>query len=161
MLVTAPDHPTASVGALGLAALRADPFVCLPVGTGLRTVLHRHAAAAGFTPHVPFETTSLPRLRDLVAHGLGVALVARSVAEAPGPRVVVEQRRGDDTLGDLGGHRTERQVDAVVGEVVEQGPHTAGTQFELDVRCRAWNAASAPERSNGSRAWIAPIAHGR
>ena len=31
----------------------------------------RHAAAAGFTPHVPFETTSLPRLRDLVAHGLG------------------------------------------------------------------------------------------
>jgi DNA-binding transcriptional LysR family regulator len=89
VLVTAPDHPTASVGALGLAALRADPFVCLPVGTGLRTVLHRHAAAAGFTPHVPFETTSLPRLRDLVAHGLGVALVARSVVEAPGPRVVV------------------------------------------------------------------------
>ena len=48
--------------------------------------------------------------------------------------LVVEQRRGDDTLGDMGGHRTERQVDAVVGEVVEQGPHTAGTQFELDVR---------------------------
>src|SRR6185312_15710569 len=44
VLVTAPEHPTASVGALGLAALRADPFVCLPVGTGLRTVLHRHAA---------------------------------------------------------------------------------------------------------------------
>ena len=48
-------------------------------------------------------------------------------------QLVVEQRRGDDSLGDLGGHRTERQVDAVVGEVVEQGPHTAGTQFELDV----------------------------
>ena len=59
------------------------------MGTGLRAVLDRHAAAAGFTPHVPFETTSLPRLRDLVAHGLGVALVARSVAEAPGPPVVV------------------------------------------------------------------------
>ena len=89
VLVTAPDHPTAGAGALDLAALRADPFVCLPAGTGLRGLLDRHATAAGFTPHVPFETTSLPRLRDLVAHGLGVALVARSVAEAPGPPVVV------------------------------------------------------------------------
>jgi len=89
VLVTAPDHPTAGAGALDLAALRADPFVCLPAGTGLRGLLDRHATAAGFTPHVPFETTSLPRLRDLVAHGLGVALVARSVAEAPGPPLVV------------------------------------------------------------------------
>src|SRR6478672_6010798 len=76
------------LAALDSGALRADAFVCLPVGTGLRQVLDRHAAAAGFTPHAPFETTSLPRLRDLVAHGLGVALVARSVAEAPGPPVV-------------------------------------------------------------------------
>lgn len=89
VLVTAPDHPTAGAAALDLAALRADPFVCLPAGTGLRGLLERRAAAAGFTPHVPFETTSLPRLRDLVAHGLGVALVARSVAEAAGPPVVV------------------------------------------------------------------------
>ncbi len=89
VLVTAPDHPTADAGPLAVAALRGEPFVCLPVGTGLRAVLDRHAAAADFTPHVPFETTSLPRLRDLVAHGLGVALVARSVAEAPGPPVVV------------------------------------------------------------------------
>jgi DNA-binding transcriptional LysR family regulator len=89
VLVTAPDHPTADVAALDLGALRADPFVCLPAGTGLRGLLDRQATAAGFTPHVPFETTSLPRLRDLVAHGLGVALVARSVAEGPGPPVVV------------------------------------------------------------------------
>jgi len=89
VLATAPDHPTARAGALELAALRADPFVCLPVGTGLRSVLHRHDAAAGVTPRVPFETTSLPRLRDLVAHGLGAALVARSVAEAPGAPVAV------------------------------------------------------------------------
>jgi DNA-binding transcriptional LysR family regulator len=91
VLVTAPDHPTAGASSLTLEALRDDAFVCLPAGTGLRAVLDRHAAASGFTPHVPFETASLPRLRDLVAHGLGVALVARSVAEAPGPPVVVHQ----------------------------------------------------------------------
>ncbi len=89
VLVTAPDHPAAGQASLGIDALRGDPFVCLPAGTGLRAVLDRLAAAAGFAPHVPFETANLPRLRDLVACGLGVALVARSVAEAPGPRVVV------------------------------------------------------------------------
>ena len=102
VLVTAPDHPTADAAALDLGALRADAFVCLPVGTGLRGVLDRHAAAAGFTPHVPFETTSLPRLRDLVAHGLGVALVARSVAEAPGPPVVVHPVAPEPLLRPVG-----------------------------------------------------------
>lgn len=89
VLVTAPGHPTAGLGALGVGALRDDPFVCLPADSGLRGILDRLADAAGFTPHVPFETTNLPQLRDLAAHGLGVALVARSVAEAPGPPVVI------------------------------------------------------------------------
>jgi DNA-binding transcriptional LysR family regulator len=107
VLATAPDHPTADAAALDLGALRADAFVCLPVGTGLRGVLDRHAAAAGFTPHVPFETTSLPRLRDLVAHGLGVALVARSVAEAPGPPVAVHPVAPEALLRPVGLlHRT-------------------------------------------------------
>jgi len=84
VLVTAPGHPTAGGGPLDITALRDDPFVCLPADSGLRAILDRLAAAAGFTPDVPFETTNLPRLRDMVAHGLGVALVARSVAEGPG-----------------------------------------------------------------------------
>lgn len=87
VLVTAPDHPTASRGALAVADLAGEPFVGLPAGTGLRAVLDRLAGDVAVS--VPFETVSLPRLRDLVAHGLGVALVARSVAEAPGPPVAV------------------------------------------------------------------------
>jgi DNA-binding transcriptional LysR family regulator len=85
VLVTAPDHPLAGTDPLPLAALRDEPFVCMPADSGLRAILDRLAAEAGFTPHVPFETTHLPRLRDLAAHGLGIALLARSVAEAPGP----------------------------------------------------------------------------
>lgn len=89
VLATSPAHPTAGAGPLGLAALRDDPFVCLPADSGLRAILDRLAAAAGFAPRVPFETTNLPRLRELVAHGLGVALLARSVAEGPGPPLAV------------------------------------------------------------------------
>jgi DNA-binding transcriptional LysR family regulator len=89
VLATAPDHPLAGTDPLPIAALRDEPFVCLPADSGLRAILDRLAAEAGFTPHVPFETSHLHRLRDLAAHGLGVALVARSVAEAPGPPVAV------------------------------------------------------------------------
>jgi DNA-binding transcriptional LysR family regulator len=89
VLITATDHPTAGQDALDPAALRDDPFVCLPADSGLRAILDRLAGAAGFTPRVQFESTNLPRLRDLVAHGLGVALLARSVAEAPGPPLAV------------------------------------------------------------------------
>jgi DNA-binding transcriptional LysR family regulator len=89
VLITAPDHRLAGSGPLGLAAVSAEPFVCLPADSGLRALLDRLAADAGFTPRVPFESTHLPRLRDLVAHGLGVALIARSVAEAPGLPVAV------------------------------------------------------------------------
>lgn len=87
VLVTAPGHARAGDGPLSVADLRDDPFVCLPADSGLRARLDR---LAGDVPiRVPFETPDLARLRDLVAHGLGVALVARSVAQAPGPPVVV------------------------------------------------------------------------
>ncbi len=71
---------------------------------------------------------------------------ARSAAEVERSRVrrrmagrgdqhqlVGEQRRGDDARRYLRGHRAEREVDAVVREVVEQHPHPAGAQAELDV----------------------------
>jgi DNA-binding transcriptional LysR family regulator len=89
VLITSVRHPTAAAGALALDDLRDDPFVCLPADSGLRAILDRLAAAAGFTPRVQFEGTNLPRLRDLVAHGLGVALLARSVAEGPGAPLAV------------------------------------------------------------------------
>jgi LysR family transcriptional regulator, transcription activator of glutamate synthase operon len=72
VLATGTAHPTAgTAGPLDIAALRDDPFACLPAGSGLRGILDRLAGAAGFTPSVPFETTDLPQLRGLVAHGLG------------------------------------------------------------------------------------------
>lgn len=89
VLVTATGHPAARPGALPITALRDEPFACLPAGSGLRRRLDDLAADAGFEARVPFETPNLPQLRDLVAGGLGVALLARSVAEAPGAAVAV------------------------------------------------------------------------
>ncbi|HEY1970431.1 MAG TPA: LysR family transcriptional regulator [Pseudonocardia sp.] len=89
VLITAPEHPLAHRAELPLSALRDEVFVCLPQGSGLRALLDRVGAAAGFSPIVRYETNLLPQLRELVGYGLGVALVARSVAEAPGRPVTV------------------------------------------------------------------------
>ena len=68
------------------AELRDESFICLPPGSGLHQIL---LAAAGFPPHIPFETHSAAAIRDLVSAGLGVALLARSAAVCPGPPITV------------------------------------------------------------------------
>src|SRR5882757_890462 len=89
VLITAPGHPLAARGPLPIEALREEIFACLPAGSGLRRLLDQICAAAGFTPRVRYETNIVPQVRELVSHGLGVALLARSVAEAPGRPVAV------------------------------------------------------------------------
>lgn len=84
VLITAPDHPLAGDSALALSAVRDEPFACLPADSGLRTILDRACASAGFAPRVRYESTGVHQLRELVGHGLGVALLARSIAESPG-----------------------------------------------------------------------------
>ncbi|WP_037065305.1 LysR family transcriptional regulator [Pseudonocardia acaciae] len=84
VLITAPDHPLAGSSAVALSAVRDEPFACLPADSGLRAILDRACAAAGFAPRVRYESTGVQQLRKLVSHGLGVALLARSIAESPG-----------------------------------------------------------------------------
>src|SRR6516165_10866955 len=76
VLVTAPGHPLASVadgaasaaGArVSLAAVRDEPFVCLPTDSRLHGILVEAAAAEGFIPRIEFETYSPASMRELVA----------------------------------------------------------------------------------------------
>jgi LysR family transcriptional regulator, transcription activator of glutamate synthase operon len=76
-------------GPVSLQRVRDEPFVCLTEGSGLHRMLLEAAAAAGFEPRVAFETYSPASIRELVAAGLGVALLAASNARGPGPQVRV------------------------------------------------------------------------
>jgi DNA-binding transcriptional LysR family regulator len=80
VLAVAPGHPLAAATETTLESLRAEPVVTLTHGTGLRTVLERACAEAGFVPHIQAETDDLTVLADLVAHGLGVGLLPGSAA---------------------------------------------------------------------------------
>ncbi|MFF3570296.1 LysR family transcriptional regulator [Nocardia jiangxiensis] len=74
-----------------LSDLRDRPLICLSRGTGIRGVLERACAAAGFEPRVEFEAAAPPLLVRLAAGGLGVAVVPDLTPEqaaAEGVRMV-------------------------------------------------------------------------
>jgi DNA-binding transcriptional LysR family regulator len=87
VLVTPPGHPLAGHRGGTLAAVREEPFVCLPPESRLHAILAGAAAAEGFVPRIEFETYGPASVRELVSAGLGVALLARSAAARPGPAI--------------------------------------------------------------------------
>lgn len=87
-MITGAEHHLDQQKAVSFAALRDERFVSFPPGTGLRRILDTAATPADFVPRVPYESTSLTQIRDLVSHGLGIALVPASVATAPGRPVI-------------------------------------------------------------------------
>jgi len=89
VLVTPPGRPAPGPAPAALADFAGEPFVCLPAGSGLHAILVAAAATAGFTPRIQLETHSPASIRELVAAGLGVALMAESSARAIGPDVEV------------------------------------------------------------------------
>lgn len=76
----APTHGLARRRTLTLEALCEHPLISLPVGTGLRSRLDSACAAAGLQPRIAFEATSPLELVNLARHGLGAAILPRSMA---------------------------------------------------------------------------------
>ncbi|MEU4928205.1 LysR substrate-binding domain-containing protein [Streptomyces yokosukanensis] len=75
----APGHPLlvehADAGAAPPSALRGHRLISMPRGTGMRGVLDRLCAEAGFRPHIAFEAATPDALARLAVRGLGVALL--------------------------------------------------------------------------------------
>jgi DNA-binding transcriptional LysR family regulator len=74
--------PLAATTTLPLGALTGHTLISLPHGTGLRSALDQACAAAGFVPRIAFEAGDPRVLAQLAAHGLGVAIVPQSAADA-------------------------------------------------------------------------------
>ncbi|MFI1069201.1 LysR family transcriptional regulator [Streptomyces puniciscabiei] len=75
----APGHPLLTeydgCDAVPPAALRRHRLIGLPRGTGMRAVVERLCAEAGFRPHIAFEAATPDGLCRLAARGLGVAIL--------------------------------------------------------------------------------------
>ena len=83
------DHQLAGRSSIALDDLTSYPLVCLPVGTGIRSVLDQACAAAGRRPVIALEASSPTAVADLAARGLGVAVLSRSMAAGLAGRTAV------------------------------------------------------------------------
>lgn len=83
--VVASHDPLAEHASITLAALTERSLITLPVGSGLRGCINEATATIGSHPQVTFEAGDPRLVADLAAHGLGVGLVPRSLAELRGP----------------------------------------------------------------------------
>ena len=91
VVVLPPDHPLATRDAVRIRDLRAAPFVAFREGSRLREVLIAAARDAGFEPRIVLGSNDIQRIRDLVSHALGVAILPRTDAERAGPEVAVAE----------------------------------------------------------------------
>lgn len=78
-LALPPQHPTA--GEVELRELAEHSWICTRPDTAGARSLERLAAAAGFAPHIVFRSDDYGVISDLVARGLGVAVLPALAAD--------------------------------------------------------------------------------
>ena len=76
------DHPLAGNTNVSLSQLRDEPFIEFQPSWGTRLIVDRAFTEARIERRIAFEVTDLGTLLDLVARGLGVALVPETLALA-------------------------------------------------------------------------------
>ncbi|MEO3784706.1 LysR substrate-binding domain-containing protein [Actinocorallia sp. B10E7] len=75
-----PSHPLAERRQVTLDDLCAHPLICMPPGTGLRTVFDRACAARSVRPRMALQASAADAIADLASRGLGVAVLSESMA---------------------------------------------------------------------------------
>ncbi|MFF8672468.1 LysR family transcriptional regulator [Streptomyces sp. NPDC015242] len=83
-----PGHPLADRRRVTLRDVTAHPVVCMPPGTGLRTVFDRACAARDLRPAIALQASAADAITDLAARGLGVAVLSASMTRDAGERLV-------------------------------------------------------------------------
>ncbi len=87
VVVTSPAHPLAGATPIPITSFAGQPLIAFELGSSTRQALDRELARAGIEPTIVVEGNDLALVRSLAARGLGIAILPRSFAEQPGPRV--------------------------------------------------------------------------
>jgi DNA-binding transcriptional LysR family regulator len=88
-------HPLARQRRVTLRDLTVHPIVCMPPGTGLRTVLDQACAAQGLQPAITLQASAPDAIADLAARGLAAAVLSDSMAAHHHDRLIAR------TIADL------------------------------------------------------------
>ncbi len=79
VLTVGVEHPLATQSEVTLAALQNENWILVKTGSVIRQITLHEMSVAGFAPHVVCESGSLSTISGLVAAGLGIAILPRSV----------------------------------------------------------------------------------
>ena len=82
-----PGHPLAKQTAGDAGDIGAYPIVCMPEGTGIRTVFDQACAAEGIQPDIALQASAPGAVADLAMRGLGVAILSESMAASHDDRL--------------------------------------------------------------------------
>ncbi|MCK9929224.1 LysR family transcriptional regulator [Frankia sp. Mgl5] len=83
-----PGHTLAERPRTTLRDLCRHPIVCMPPGTGLRTVFDLACQARDLHPRIALQASAPDAIADLASRGLGVAVLSMSMAAAYGDRLI-------------------------------------------------------------------------
>lgn len=70
-------HPLTRLRRVGLRDLVEHPIICMPKGTGLRTVFDRMCETRDLRPTIALQAGVVDAIADLAARGLGVAVLCQ------------------------------------------------------------------------------------
>lgn len=84
-----PEHPLAAKASITLQELAGEDLVAFRDNSALRRRLEAAMAELDLKPRNAFVCTEIGAVRDLVSRGMGIAVMPRSAAEAPGPPLAV------------------------------------------------------------------------
>jgi DNA-binding transcriptional LysR family regulator len=87
VLVVARRHRLAGARATRWADLSSEAFIMFHEGSMLRSIIGAAATVTGFSPRIALEVGETATVRSFVAAGLGVSVLTRSAAQAPGPPI--------------------------------------------------------------------------
>ncbi|GAA2354334.1 LysR family transcriptional regulator [Catellatospora methionotrophica] len=73
-------HPLTRKRRVNLRDVGAYPLVCMPPGTGLRTVFDQACAAQSMQPVIALQASAADAIADLATRGLAVAILSDSMA---------------------------------------------------------------------------------
>jgi DNA-binding transcriptional LysR family regulator len=92
-----PDHPLAGRRRVSLADLGAYDVICMPKGTGIRAVFDQACSARGVEPNVALQASVPDAIADLAVRGLGVGILAESMAAAHEGRLTAVRLAGTES----------------------------------------------------------------
>jgi DNA-binding transcriptional LysR family regulator len=128
------SHRLAHKRALTLADLRSQDWVQTSASSPCARHVVRSCMAAGFEPHVTFESDDYETVQGLVAAGVGVALVPRLALTRVRPGIVVRELAPSSptrtvlaaALPGAGAPPAAKSMLLVLSELAQRHPHAVG-----------------------------------